>query len=165
MRETYKETDDSPNRQNSVLYGGKACSSPTPTSSEHSNIIQSWHGLSDISLSTVEQNTYNSRVKKTSSSQEKNCSFHGEMAGDSDKQRTMKDVKTQLEFISLPGGETSHTISLPIYKNEETKRHSNAGKSAFFGFNYINICSFLLPKHCGWYKKFLILFYRYWRRG
>lgn len=127
LRETYKETNDSPNHENSMLPGGKAHSSPTPTSSEHSNLIQSWHGLSDISLSTVEHNTFYSGGKRTPPNKDKNCSFHSQMAGDSERKRTTKDVKTQLEFISLPGGETSHTISLPIYKSEETKRFSHTG--------------------------------------
>ncbi|XP_046623078.1 uncharacterized protein LOC124306424 isoform X1 [Neodiprion virginianus] len=130
LRETYKNREDSPDRHSSMLHAGKACSSPTPTSSEHSNTIQPWHGLSDISLSTVEPNTHNFGDQKAVTSQVKNSSFHGEMAGDSERKRTVKDVKTQLEFISLPGGETgetSRTMSLPIYKGEESKRHSNAG--------------------------------------
>ncbi|XP_048507527.1 uncharacterized protein LOC105693917 isoform X2 [Athalia rosae] len=127
LREAYKELEDSPIRRNSMLMGGKACSSPTPTSSEHSNINHPWQGLSDISLSALEQTTYISGIKKTSPSQGKEVPYHAEMAGDSERKRTVTDLKSQLEFISLPGGETSHTISSPIYKGEETKRHSNTG--------------------------------------
>lgn len=127
LRETYKDTGDCLNRHNSMLQGGKAHSSPTPSSSDHSNLVQSWHGLSDISLSTVEQNVYSSGGKKSSHDEEKDVSFHGEMAGDSERKRPLKDVKTQLEFISLPGGETSLTMSLPINKGDEAKHHSNTG--------------------------------------
>ncbi|XP_076247755.1 uncharacterized protein LOC143187406 isoform X2 [Calliopsis andreniformis] len=110
--------EESSNPQMSLIQGGRACSSPTSTSSRDSNMPTSWHDISDVSLSTADHRNP-SKIKNVQRFLHKDdkiptCSeTHIE---NSEKKRT-KNIKefqakdsANLEFISLPGGESSHTL-------------------------------------------------------
>lgn len=116
--------EESSNPQVSLIHGGRACSSPTSTSSHDSNMPTSWHDISDVSLSTVDHRnpSKNRDVQRFLHKPDKLPTSSETHAENLDKKRT-KDVKecqvkdsANLEFISLPGGELSHTL-LPSCKD------------------------------------------------
>lgn len=119
---TYAQKE-SINDQISLVHGGHACSSPTSSSSQESNMPTSWHDVSDVSLSTVghepPKNMDNRRfIRKP----EKIVAASESHIGNMEQKRTkvIKDRpakdSTNLEFVSLPYGESSHTL-LPSYKD------------------------------------------------
>ncbi|XP_034190000.2 uncharacterized protein LOC117608663 [Osmia lignaria lignaria] len=121
----------------SLVHGGLACSSPTSMSSQDSNAPTSWHDMSDVSLSTVDHNPpKNGNVQRFTQKTNKALTVSESQMKNSDKKRTKNVRESQtkdsvnLEFISLPGGESSHTL-LPSYKDlgyTEISQSVNKGK-------------------------------------
>ncbi|XP_043273445.1 uncharacterized protein [Venturia canescens] len=109
---TIRETS---NQQISLIHGGVACSSPTSTSSKNSFDPHSVAELSEISLPIVD------------------CLFEKSTAPIGDAFNALSDnsemkraaEKVQQEFISLPGEETSHTISLTHEQHGQPKLSSS----------------------------------------
>ncbi|XP_076176038.1 uncharacterized protein LOC143151091 isoform X2 [Ptiloglossa arizonensis] len=115
--------EESTNPQISLVHGGLACSSPTSTSSRESNMPTSWHDISDVSLSTVghippknrDLQKFLQKSNKTLSVSESHIGNLGKKWTKNVKESQTKD-SVNLEFISLPGGESSLTL-LPSYKD------------------------------------------------
>ncbi|XP_023289714.1 uncharacterized protein LOC105695118 isoform X2 [Orussus abietinus] len=114
MRDAYKRVEES-NVQISLVHGGLACSSPTPTSSERSIILGSCQGMSEVSISTIENSCQSERPRKSSFAKDKPIAE--DTVDDGGKNRA-KDSNVQLEFVSLPCGETSQTISSTIREDK-----------------------------------------------
>ncbi|KAK2576295.1 hypothetical protein KPH14_005660 [Odynerus spinipes] len=116
--------EENSNLHGSVVQGGLACSSPSPTSSERSNVLTSWHDISDVSLSTIEPNPPNKELKQSSSKKDTLLTpmYRAERDITKKKMEDNSESKNrdsaQLEFISLPGGESSNTILLASYKDQ-----------------------------------------------
>ncbi|XP_076685283.1 uncharacterized protein LOC143377640 [Andrena cerasifolii] len=135
---------ESSNHQISLVHGGLACSSPTSTSSRESNVPTSWHDISDVSLSTVDHDQPKGRdVQRFLHKPNKLLSFSESHIENAGKQRTknVKESQTKdsvnLEFISLPGGESSHTF-MPSYKDlgyTEISQSVSKGQEASTTFN------------------------------
>lgn len=120
IKDIYVHEENS-NPQVSLVQGGHACSSPTSTSSRESNLPTSWHDISDVSLSTLDQNPSKNRntqifLHKT----DKMSALSESHIGNLEKKQAKNIRESQnkdsanLDFISLPAGESSLTI-LPSY--------------------------------------------------
>ncbi|CAK9816939.1 hypothetical protein ANTPLA_LOCUS9178 [Anthophora plagiata] len=122
LKDIYVHEVESSNPQISLVHGGIACSSPTSTSSRGSNIPTSWHEISDVSLSTIDDNPSKNRSEQGLPYKPDKISGFLETQGDNLEKRRTKNMKesqmkdSNLEFISLPGGEFSLTL-LPSYKD------------------------------------------------
>lgn len=116
--------EENSNLQGSVVQGGIACSSPSPASSERSNVLTSWHDISDVSLSTIDHRSPGKESKGPLA--KKNGLLASTYRSDKDiTKKKIEDISesknrdsAQLEFISLPGGESSHNILLASYKDQ-----------------------------------------------
>ncbi|XP_015585627.1 uncharacterized protein LOC107263205 [Cephus cinctus] len=113
LEEANKHSKANSDEQNSVIVGGIACSSPTSTSSECSVVPQTWRGLSDISVSSVDPGSFYGSIRKN-------------ITENKPKNVVEKGIEAQLEFVSLPGSDTLHSISLPISNNEQIKQIDSA---------------------------------------
>ncbi|XP_017767428.1 PREDICTED: uncharacterized protein LOC108556027 [Eufriesea mexicana] len=109
--------EESSNPQISLVHRGLACSSPTSTSSHNSNIHISWRDISDISLSTADHDpTQKRNVQNFLHKADKISAFSETQIENLEKKRTknIKESSTKdsanLDFISLPGGESSLTL-------------------------------------------------------
>ncbi|XP_053980530.1 uncharacterized protein LOC128877334 [Hylaeus volcanicus] len=125
--------EESINPQGSLVHGGLACSSPTSTSSRESNIPTSWHDISDVSLSTVDHIPSKNRdVNKFLHKPDKPSASTENHFGNFEKNETkrIKEPQTKdsanLEFISLPGGESSLML-LSSYKDLGCTEISQSG--------------------------------------
>ncbi|KAG7205397.1 hypothetical protein KM043_007391 [Ampulex compressa] len=120
LKDAYANEEFS-NGQISVVRGGIACSSPTSTSSPDSNIPVSWRDISDVSVPHNLQ--VNSAAQKHDSRGSRTLQFAKQSQEDREKKKAKytKDAKTKdsghLEFISLPGGESSHTLFAGFHKD------------------------------------------------
>lgn len=103
----------------SFIHGGAACSSPTSTSSKNSFDPHSVAELSEISLPVVD-------CLFEKSTAPADDPFNG-LSDNSDVKRTAE--KVQPEFISLPGEETSQTISLTHQHEKEPKLSISTSKN------------------------------------
>ncbi|XP_043255976.1 uncharacterized protein LOC122399386 isoform X1 [Colletes gigas] len=136
--------EENTNPQISLVHGGLACSSPTSTSSRESNIPISWHDTSDVSLSTVDHIPPKNRdVQKFLYEPEKVSAVPENYVGNLEKKRSKHIMESQakdsvnLEFISLPGGESSLTV-LPSYKDlgcAEISQSVHKGKEDITTYN------------------------------
>lgn len=136
LKDMYVHEENS-NPQISIVQGGLACSSPTSLSSRDSNVPTSWHDMSDVSLSTVDHDPpKNGNMNKFTHKGDKGVTASSTQIKNSDKKiiKNIWEAQTKdsvnLEFISLPGGESSHTL-LPSYKDlgyTEIRQSANKGK-------------------------------------
>lgn len=133
------------NHQISLVHGGLACSSPTSTSSRESNVPTSWHDISDVSLSTVDHDQPKGRdVQRFLHKPNKLLSFSESHIENAGKKRTKNAKESQtkdsvnLEFVSLPGGESSHTF-MPSYKDLGYTETSQSGNHT----RYLNLLTFV----------------------
>lgn len=118
IQEAGERAKDANNQQVSFIHGRAACSSPTSTSSNNSLGIAPCPNLSEISVSTVDAfSTASTQKKKPSSNSQCQSAYFNGVLDDTDVDGVRE--KTQLEFISLPGGDMSHTISLSQRKEDE----------------------------------------------
>ncbi|XP_076281623.1 uncharacterized protein LOC143209611 isoform X5 [Lasioglossum baleicum] len=119
---TYAQKE-SINDQISLVHGGHASSSPTSSSSQESNMPTSWHDVSDVSLSTVgheppknmDHRRFIRKPEKIIAASESHIGNMEQKRTKTNKDHPAKD-STNLEFVSLPYGESSHTL-LPSYKD------------------------------------------------
>ncbi|XP_043591312.1 uncharacterized protein LOC122571522 isoform X2 [Bombus pyrosoma] len=143
LKDIYIHEDNS-NPQIPIVHGRRACSSPTSTSSPDSNIRTSWHDISDVSLSTVDHDP--SKIKHVQGFLHKSNKipvFSETQIGNLENKQ-VKDVQdpsikdsANLEFISLPAGESSLTL-LPSYKDlgcTEVSQYVNQGKDDVVTFS------------------------------
>lgn len=138
--------EESTNPQISLVHGGLACSSPTSTSSRESNMPTSWHDISDVSLSTVghippknrDLQKFLQKSNKTLSVSESHIGNLGKKWTKNVKESQTKD-SVNLEFISLPGGESSLTL-LPSYKDLGCTEISQSGNY----IRYVHIINILI---------------------
>ncbi|KAK1132397.1 hypothetical protein K0M31_016505 [Melipona bicolor] len=112
--------EESLNPQMSFVQEQRLCSSRTSTSSHDSNINTSWHDMPDISLSTVDHDA--SKLKNVQDFLHKSNEIpvFSEIQNENLENKQIKNIKESstkdLEFISLPAGESSLTL-LPTYKD------------------------------------------------
>lgn len=121
LKDSYIQ-EECPNPQISLVHGGRVCSSPTSTSSRDSNIRTSWHDISDISLSMDHNPSKIKNVQDLFHMSDKIPAFL-EIQGETSENKQTKNIKeastkdsANLDFISLPAGESSLTL-LPSYKD------------------------------------------------
>ncbi|CAL7943201.1 unnamed protein product [Xylocopa violacea] len=129
--------EESLNPQISLVHGGLACSSPTSTSSRDSNVPTSWHDISDISLSTVDHDPPKNRNVQGFLRKQDKIEALSETQMENFEKKRMRNIKesptkdsANLDFISLPGGESSLTF-LPSCKDlgcTEISKSVNKGK-------------------------------------
>lgn len=119
-------------------------------SSQDSNAPTSWHDMSDVSLSTVDHNpSKNGNVHKFTHKTNKALTVSESQIKNSEKKRTKNVRESQtkdsvnLEFISLPGGESSHTL-LPSYKDLGYTEISQSGKY----IRYVYIKNTVINEEC-----------------
>ncbi|XP_014612728.1 PREDICTED: uncharacterized protein LOC106791555 [Polistes canadensis] len=115
------------NLQNSGIQCGLACSSPSASSSDRSNIPTSWHNLVDMSISTIEDNK---NLKKATSKKDKLLTPSYRIKEKDTAKTTMEEI-TQLEFISLPPAES---ILFPSYRDQECLDESGINKDKDYLF-------------------------------
>ncbi|KAK9305979.1 hypothetical protein QLX08_003212 [Tetragonisca angustula] len=112
--------EESLNPQMSFVHEQRLCSSRTSTSSHDSNIHTSWHDVPDISLSTVDHDA--SKLKNVQDFLHKSNKIpvFSKIQDENLENKQIKNIKESstkdLEFISLPAGESSLTL-LPSYKD------------------------------------------------
>ncbi|XP_043512267.1 golgin subfamily A member 4-like isoform X1 [Frieseomelitta varia] len=112
--------EESLNPQMSFVHEQRLCSSRTSTSSHDSNIHTSWHDVPDISLSTVDHDA--SKLKNVQDFLHKSnkipvfSKIQDENLGNKQIKNIKESSTKDLEFISLPAGESSLTL-LPSYKD------------------------------------------------
>lgn len=120
--------EESLNPQMSFLHEQRLCSSRTSTSSHDSNIHTSWHNVPDISLSTVDHDA--SKLKNVQDDKSNKIVF-SEIQNENLGNKQIKNIKESstkdLEFISLPAGESSLTL-LPSYKDLGCTEINKSGK-------------------------------------
>lgn len=124
------------NLQGSVIQCGLACSSPSPESSDRSNIPTSWHNLVDMSISTIEDNK---NLKKATSKKDKLLTPSYRITEKDTAKTTMEEINEsknnrdsmQLEFISLPPAES---ILFPSYRDQECLDESDINKDKDYLF-------------------------------
>ncbi|XP_076281620.1 uncharacterized protein LOC143209611 isoform X2 [Lasioglossum baleicum] len=130
---TYAQKE-SINDQISLVHGGHASSSPTSSSSQESNMPTSWHDVSDVSLSTVgheppknmDHRRFIRKPEKIIAASESHIGNMEQKRTKTNKDHPAKD-STNLEFVSLPYGESSHTL-LPSYKDYGCTENNLQGK-------------------------------------
>ena len=123
--------EESLNPQMSFVHEQRLCSSRTSTSSHDSNIHTSWHDVPDISLSTVDHDA--SKLKNVQDFLHKSNKIpvFSKIQDENLENKQIKNIKESstkdLEFISLPAGESSLTL-LPSYKDLGCTEINKSGK-------------------------------------
>ncbi|XP_043493410.1 uncharacterized protein LOC122518504 isoform X2 [Polistes fuscatus] len=128
--------EENSNLQGSVIQRGLACSSPSPSSSDRSNIPTSWHTLVDMSISAIDDNK---NLKKATSKKDKLLTPSYRITEKDTAKTAMEEINesknnrdsTQLEFISLPPAES---ILFPSYRDQECLDESGINKDKDYMF-------------------------------
>ncbi|XP_015177840.1 PREDICTED: abnormal long morphology protein 1-like [Polistes dominula] len=123
------------NLHGSLVQHGFSCSSPSPTSSDRSNIPTSWNGSLEVSVSLIDDK------KKKATSKKGNLLIpsYSRITEQDTAETIMEEINesknnrdsSQLEFISLPPGEST---SFRSYKDQECLDESGINKDKDYLF-------------------------------